>query len=335
MERSDFHKSSIFIIYYYSFAKGVENLDSLRNSGKVIDSSDQKIVRSTEKIIPEIFHKVSPYRKQTESPGTLLNNRPADGRDDAAGSAKKQAGVIHIKERYFTMLKKDLILRNPLRMMGHENDDILESGQFGAVLARAGVGKTAFLVQLSLNALLRGKNVLHISLTDPVNKVSLWYKEVFNLIAEQYQVQQINQLWESVLPHRFIMTFRVEGFSVPKLQERLADLTEQNIFKPQMIIVDGFPFDESVHQSLSEFKELVGEQGMHSWFTVRTHRHEAPEADGTPLQLAHVSDLFEIALQLLPVGKEIHVKALKGGDSFSKHLDLRLDPSTMLLTNQS
>jgi len=235
------------------------------------------------------------------------------------------------------MLKKDLILRNPLRMMGRDNDDILNPGQFGAVLARAGVGKTAFLVQLSLNALLQGKNVLHISLTDPVNKVSLWYKEVFNLIAEQYQYQghQINQLWESVLPHRFIMTFRVEGFSVPKLQERLADLTEQNIFSPQMIIVDGFPFGETGHRSLNEFKDMVAEQGMHSWFTMRTHRHEAPEADGTPQQLADVSDLFEIAIQLLPVGKEIHVKALKGGDSFSKHLDLRLDPSTMLLTNQS
>ena len=233
------------------------------------------------------------------------------------------------------MLKKDLILRNPLRMMGRENDDILDAGQFGAVLARAGVGKTAFLVQLSLNALLRGKNVLHISLTDPVNKVSLWYKEVFNLIAEQYQVHQINQLWESVLPHRFIMTFRVEGFSVPKLQERLADLSEQNIFSPQMIIVDGFPFDETDHRSLREFKDMVAEQGMHSWFTVRTHRHEEPEADGTPQQLADVSDLFDIAIQLLPVGKEIHVKALKGGESFSKHLDLRLDPSTMLLTNQS
>ena len=230
------------------------------------------------------------------------------------------------------MLKKDLILRNPLRMMGHENEDILGSGQFGAVLARAGVGKTAFLVQLSLNALLRGKKVLHISLTDPVNKVSLWYKEVFNLIAEQYQVDQINQLWDSVLPHRFIMTFRVEGFSVPKLQERLADLTEQNIFTPQMIIVDGYPFDESVQATLGEFKNLIEDQGIHAWFTVRTHRHEAPEADGTPQQLAHVSDLFEIAIQLLPEGKEVHVKALKGGDSFSRQLDLKLDPSTMLLT---
>jgi len=233
------------------------------------------------------------------------------------------------------MLKKDLILRNPLRVMGYENNDILSTGQFGAVLARAGVGKTAFLVQLSLNALLRGKNVLHISLEDPVNKVSLWYKEVFNLIADQYQVDQINQLWDSLLPHRFIMTFRVEGFSVPKLQERLADLMEQNIFTPQMIIVDGFPFDESMHQPLSEFKELVEKHQMHAWFTMRTHRHEDPGPEGKPLQLEQVSDLFEVAIQLLPEGKEIHVKGVKGGESFIENLDLRLDPSTMLIKSSS
>jgi hypothetical protein len=247
---------------------------------------------------------------------------------------QKPPGVIYIKERYFTMLKKDLILRNPLRVMGYEKDDILNAGQFGAVLARAGVGKTAFLVQLSLNALLRGKNVLHISLEDPVNKVSLWYQEVFNLIAEQYKVDQISPLWDALLPHRFIMTFKVEGFSVPKLEERLSDLMEQNIFSPQMIIVDGFPFDESVYRSLTEFQDLVKIHQMPAWFTIRTHRHENPGPNGFPMQLARLSELFEIAIQLLPVGKEIHVKAVKGAESFSEHLDLRLDPSTMLIKNR-
>ena len=247
---------------------------------------------------------------------------------------QKPSDVIYIKERYFIMLKKDLILRNPLRVMGYENDDILNAGEFGAVLARAGVGKTAFLVQLSLNALLRGKNVLHISLEDPVKKVSLWYQEVFNLIAEQYKVDQISQLWESILPHRFIMTFKVEGFSIPKLEERLSDLMEQKIFLPQMMIVDGFPFDKTVCRSLTEFKNLIKNHQMPAWFTMRTHRHEDLGPGGFPTRISQVSDLFEIAIQLQPVGKEIHVNAVKGAESFSEHLDLRLDPSTMLIKNR-
>ena len=288
----------------------------------------------------------------SQNPDTRIKKLPSAGKDRTRSEGRaevqtgtdipadrqdlpRRAGVIYIKERYFTMLKKDLILRNPLRVMGYDNDDILGTGQFGAVLARAGVGKTAFLVQLSLNALLRGKNVLHISLEDPVNKVSLWYKEVFNLIAAQYQVEKIDQLWDSVLPHRFIMTFRVEGFSVPKLEERLSDLMEQNIFSPQMIIIDGFPFGETAHQPLSELKKLVETHQMHAWFTMRTHRHEDPGPDGHPLQLEQVSDLFETAIQLLPEGKQIHVKPVKGCESFSEDLDLRLDPSTMLIKSSS
>jgi hypothetical protein len=313
--------------------KGFEHSGPLQKLENRINAANRTGISASASAKPELSGSSSSeprWRHITAAtPGRVNTNEKADAPESIPGSAS----VIYIKERYSTMLKNDLILRNPLGVMGHENDEILTAGEFGAVLARAGVGKTAFLVQLSLNALLRGKNVLHISLTDPVHKVSLWYKEVFGLIAEQYQVDSINQLWESVLPHRFIMTFRVEGFSVPKLRERLADLTEQHIFSPQMMIVDGFPFDESMHQSLGQFKNLIEQEGIPAWFTVRTHRHEEPEADGTPQQLADIADLFKIAIQLVPEGKEIHVRALKGGEVFSRYLDLRLDPATMLLTN--
>ena len=233
------------------------------------------------------------------------------------------------------MLKNELILKNPLRRMGFESDDILNTGQFGAVMARAGVGKTAFLVQLALNSMLREKKVLHMSLADPVKKVSLWYREVFNRIATQYAIHQSAQLWDTVLPHRFIMTFRVEGFSVPTLEERLTDLIEQDIFKPHTMIIDGLPFDECVHQNLVDLKNLAGRQGMHVWFTVRTHRHEQPDPSGIPAQLIPVADLFEVAIQLVPVGKQIQIKALKGPGSQEDQTALMLDPATMLIKDQA
>lgn len=229
------------------------------------------------------------------------------------------------------MFKKDFILRNPLKLMGHETEDILTEGGFGAVLARAGVGKTAFLVQLALNNMLRNKNVLHISLDDPVKKVSLWYEDLFQNIANKYNVKEADQLWETILPHRFIMTFKVDGFSVPKLEERLTDLTEQGIFFPQMILIDGLPFDETVRKPLSSLKILAKNYSIHVWFAVRIHRHEKPDPDGMPPPLSQIADLFEVAIQLQPIEKEIHVKALKGGTAPSDHQALLLDPSTMLI----
>jgi len=229
------------------------------------------------------------------------------------------------------MIKQDLILCNPLRRVGSETDDVIPEGGFGAVLAPAGVGKTALLVQLALNAMLRSKNVLHVSLQDPVGKVSLWYQELFQHLAKQAEVQQINQLWETILHYRFILTFKVEGFSVPRLEERLTDLMAQDIFRPQMMIMDGLRFEESGRQPLCDLKTLAAKHGMRIWFTVHTHRHEQPGPDGLPLQLLHVADLFDVALALQPKGSEIHINLLKGALTSTDDLPLLLDPSTMLI----
>ena len=232
------------------------------------------------------------------------------------------------------MLKKDLSLRNPLRLIGHDNEDIIDSGGFGAVLARTGVGKTAFMVQLALNSLIRNNNVLHISLNEPVDKVSLWYKEVFHLLSKQYNPMQVKQLWEMILPFRLIMTFKVDGFSASKLEERLTDLITQNIFIPQMVIIDGLPFDQSSKQTLADLRKLAVKHKMHIWFTITTHRHQAPDKNGLPAQLSNIADLFEVAIQLLPQAGEIHVKALKGGPSAKNQKPpLLLDPATMLIKN--
>ncbi len=243
------------------------------------------------------------------------------------------ARIIHLKERSLEMLKKDLILRNPLRLMGHENEDIVPEGGFGAVLARAGVGKTALIVQLALNTLIKSSNVLHVSLNEPVDKVNLWYKEVFNRLANQYNVKQVNDLFEDILPHRFIMTFKVEGFSVAKLEERLTDLTQQNIFNPQMVIIDGLPFDETLKTPLTDLKSFARKNNLHVWFTVTTHRHEKPSDDGLPVQLNNVSDLFDAVIALQPEKDKIHITALKGGPEEGRDRDQLIDPSTMLIQN--
>ncbi len=226
------------------------------------------------------------------------------------------------------MLKNDLMLRNPMRILNQAVDAPLPPGGFGAVLARAGVGKTAFLVQLALNSLVEGFKVLHISLNDPVQKVSLWYREVLATVAAEQGVREIAPLWDSLQPRLFIMTFRVEGFSVPKLEERVTDLTAQGIFSPDVMLVDGLPFEEaSSGAMLADLKQLSTRLGIQAWFTVRTHRHEAPGQDGLPPQIQPVSGLFDILLQLLPEGVNVRVQALKGAGE----LPLVLDPATMLV----
>ena len=229
------------------------------------------------------------------------------------------------------MLKQDLILRNPLRLLSADGEEILRPGAFGAVLARAGVGKTALMIQLALNTLLQNKNVLHISLDQPVGKVSLWYKEVLDRFAHQHRVPQMEHLWETLAPHRFIMTFQVEGFSAPKLEERLTDLTSQNIFIPNLVLIDGLPFDAQVRDTLTALKKMAAAQQLPIWFTATTHRHEAPAEDGLPIQFHPVQDLFDVAVTLQPEGDTVYIKPLKGVSIAERQASLTLDPATMLI----
>jgi hypothetical protein len=258
----------------------------------------------------------------------LLALRPMGRKSSPSGK------LIVLKERSVTMLKNDLMVRNPLRVLESGDQEILLPGAFGAVLARAGVGKTALIVQLALNTLLHQKNVLHISLNEPVGKVSLWYQEVFEQLAQQYNVPQINQLWDAIIPHRFIMTFQVEGFSAPKLEERLTDLTAQNIFIPHMIIIDGMPFDGEADRQLQEIKKLAVKEHLPVWFTITTHRHEAPAQDGLPVQFSPIQDLFDIAIALQPEKKAIHINPIKGTPKNPDELPLVLDPATMLIRDK-
>ena len=232
------------------------------------------------------------------------------------------------------MLKEDLILRNPLRMIGFDTDDILSRGEFGAVLSRAGVGKTSMLVQIAITPLLRGENILHVSLHDQVDKVALWYEEVFHKLVDYYKdtpATEVRQLWEDILSHRFIMTLNKDDFSVAKLEDKLSDLRKQNIFLPKMLMVDGLPFEEaSGKASLADFKAFADQNDMFAWFSVRTHRHEEPGNDGLPIQLEGVADMFNVIIQLQPEGKDIHVKTLKGATEDQAYQSL-LDPATLLI----
>jgi hypothetical protein len=247
---------------------------------------------------------------------------------------KRNENVIHLRDRNIAMFKKDLILRNPLRSLDRGSEEILTAGRFGAVLAPAGVGKTAFLVQLALNAMLREKKVLHISLDEPVTKVSIWYEKLFQDLANRAKLTKLDGVLEDLLPHRFIMTFRVEGFTVPKLEERLTDLTAQNIFHPEMVLIDGFPFGEAARERLMALKLLAGKLGVCVWFTVNTHRHEKPTAEGMPPALAQAGDLFDVILQLEPRGSDIQIQPLRGVATDPSKGTLLLDPATMLIRDE-
>ncbi|WP_300671427.1 AAA family ATPase [Desulfoluna sp.] len=227
------------------------------------------------------------------------------------------------------MTKKELIFRNPFGALGIDCDDMINGGELGAVMARAGLGKTSMVVQMALHAMACGKNVLHVSLDEPVVKVNVWYNEMFTNLADLNRVEEPQSAYDEILPNRMILTMNVDGFSVARLEERITDLIEQGLFKPDMMIIDGYPFEEKSRADMEELKALAARTGSFALLTVKTHRHEAPADNGLPVQLTGVDDIFSTLLQIIPENNTIFVKAVKGAKA-DKDAAV-LDPETMII----
>ena len=145
------------------------------------------------------------------------------------------------------MENNKLIVNNPLRALGLEEKagGGIQS-MMGLVMARAGLGKTAILVQFALDCMLLGNKVLHVSIGEGVDKTRTWYDDILSLLTGGEKLGSIPE----IMKNRMIMTFKESSFSKALLEERLDDLVKQNIYKPECLIIDGYDFASNDKQSL-------------------------------------------------------------------------------------
>jgi hypothetical protein len=228
------------------------------------------------------------------------------------------------------MDREDLITSNPLRVLGLDNKAEEGRHSLGLVMARAGLGKTAILVQIALDSMLRGNRVLHVSIGESIEKTRDRYDEILSLMVEGLSEEARTE----VARRRMIMTFKENVFSRPMLEERLKDLIQQEIFQPDCLIIDGYNFDGNGRQAMEDLKVLMADLGIAViWFSAVCHREdERVSADGVPAPCHAIDDLFEVVLVIKPHGDHIHLDILKCAYcQVEPGTTLTLDPSTMLI----
>ncbi len=227
------------------------------------------------------------------------------------------------------MLRKDLIPKSPvIQILGKEN---LENGRFGAVISRAGVGKTQFLVQIALCWLLDGKKVIHISLNESIDKINIRYKEGYtNLIDSVGYIDPIkaNRLWEDIDTGKLGISYSEASFSAENIREYLSTLKKENLKLPAMMVIDGINFDNDNTKILDKVSALTTDFSISAWFSMQSHREEPLTPQGLPPQLDRVKEHFDKALFLNPQEDKIEIVVLKDGDSENR--TFLLDPATMM-----
>ncbi|MCK9295419.1 MAG: hypothetical protein M0P70_10075 [Desulfobulbaceae bacterium] len=233
------------------------------------------------------------------------------------------------------MLKEDLILKNPLRVLSPADQGKAAAPRMGLVMSRAGLGKTAILVQIALDSMLRGNKVLHVSIGQSLEKTKIWYDDIFQDIARACNLERAAEIQEELMSQRMIMTFNEESFGVAKLQERLKDLIDQKIFLPDCLLVDGFDCSISPEKVLGQMRELAKDMNINMWFSAVCHRgDERVSKTGVPAPCHEADALFDtiILLQPDPKKKCIALNIIKrDGEVGGSKPSLTLDPSTLLI----
>ncbi len=228
------------------------------------------------------------------------------------------------------MLRKDLILRSPVNeTIGIES---ITDGKFGAVLSRAGVGKTSFLVQIALTQLLSNEKIVHVSLDDSMEKINVRYNEGYTNLVDSIgyvDPQKAVRLWDDINSNKVGICYTEATFDIQKINDYLKSFKKADLPLPSIMIIDGLNFDEDVSNALEQLEAICNEFSIFIWFAMKSHREEELCEDGFPIQLENHKNRFEKAIYLNPVEDKIEAVILKDGDrTDQKHT---LDPATMMM----
>jgi KaiC/GvpD/RAD55 family RecA-like ATPase len=233
------------------------------------------------------------------------------------------------------MIKKELINRSPIRVLENSLHGGLGKGNLGVFTARKGTGKTACLIHVATDKLLREQGVLHISFSENPHHIQSWYKQVFDEVAAAYKLSDAIDIFDEITNKRFILHFKQSDLTFDKIEENIDQLIKSLSYQPECFIIDGYIFENASNHDFKSWKNLAIKKNVEIWFTATLHRENLQfDINGIPNPVSHIADLFAVIIMLDPSHDYIDLKLLKDHDSKDiTKLRLKLDPKTLLIAN--
>ncbi|MCA9625299.1 MAG: AAA family ATPase, partial [Myxococcales bacterium] len=227
------------------------------------------------------------------------------------------------------MYRKEVNERSPLRVFEKSIHGGLGRGNVGVLVARPGVGKTAVLVQIALDDLLRDRKVLHISHVNAVDHVRSYYEEIFHDLVITHNLAQAQEVHLEIERNRLIFSHldhstnnppsqRGGSSSVTRIEQTVKFATEYAHFEPDAIIIDGFDFHNATDQAVQDLQALAKELNAEMWLSAEIAEYAETEGhgrDATPEPLNKFYDHLNVIVLLHPVDEVVRFSLLKDHDN--------------------
>ncbi|MCG8418070.1 MAG: hypothetical protein MJE77_09035 [Proteobacteria bacterium] len=235
------------------------------------------------------------------------------------------------------MYRKEVNAQSPLRILDESIHGGLGKGNLGVVMARAGVGKTACLVQIGLDDLMRDRSVLHLALEQTVEHVHSWYDALFDDLVYRTGLDDPEQVRATIARKRLIYSFADHDLWPERLEKTVEMFKKHLDFQPSAILVDGYDWsNHSVAENaamIGAFKAYAKMLGAELWMSAQTHRTGTGEhPDRVPPPCDPYFDLIDVVIFLEPHGDDVAVRLLKDhGDAEPHDTHLHLHPDKLRL----
>jgi len=231
------------------------------------------------------------------------------------------------------MIPAEIARKSPLRILEKSIHGGLDAGEIGVFAARKGVGKTACLVHVATDTLMRGKHVIHVSFHDSPRHIIEWYEDIFEEIARRYNLDNAAEVHDRITANRVIMNFKQDGIHIPDIERSISTLVSSAKFSAETLIVDGYDFSRSNSDELRLFKRFAASMSLELWFSASLPSDASSEA---PPELGHVLDEIDVLITLQPRDSCIHLHLVKDhGSPIEDDLHLKLDPQILLIDEEA
>jgi hypothetical protein len=224
--------------------------------------------------------------------------------------------------------------RSPRTLLARDGHPGPGPGRLGLVMARAGVGKTAFLVGIGLDAMLSGQKLLHVSVHCTVGKVRKWYDDVLmEMLRREKKLEHWAAIQLEVERRRHIHTYLNRTFSPERLRQALGLLVETMEFRPQVLIVDHPGLEGVERAALEALRAIAADIGAELWMSCRIHREGPQAAPGhLPPPADRFEDLVDLAFRLDHHEAKVRLRVLTDRQQVvDRDLNILLDPETLVL----
>jgi hypothetical protein len=209
------------------------------------------------------------------------------------------------------MIRQEAILQSPLRILDRSIRGGLGKGHLGVIMAPPGVGKSACLVQIGLDALLRERAVLHVAVGQSVEHVSARYDALFDELAERVGLADRDGVRGAIAHRRLIWSSAGGACAVRGLDDGLAAFQTHLELGPGTILVDGLDLQEpAAVTTLAALKASAQRVGAELWMSSRCGARRLESLAGG------CAALVDVAVVLDARGRHASVTLAKDYDRF-------------------